>query len=288
MGRARADECFQRDPALVARWAPRIGQLLRWFCPVIEGEENLPARGPLLLVGNHSGGLYTPDAYALVHWWVTHRGPEEPLYFLGHDLLFVIPRFGAFVRGAGGLPASMRNARRALRRGASVLVYPGGDWEAFRPIWERGRVDFGGRTGVARLALELGVPVVPVVCHGSHDTTCVLSRGEGLAARLSLGRVRSKVFPLVAGLPWGVVPGFIPTVPLPAQLRLRFLPPLRWEAFEARAARDEDTVRRCYAELVETMQAALDELVRAHPWPLLDRWRGLARSRKIAATAAAT
>ena len=37
-----------------------------------------------------------------------------------------------------------------------MLVYPGGDYEVFRPSWESGQVDFGGRKGFIRLALKLG------------------------------------------------------------------------------------------------------------------------------------
>ena len=64
-----------------------------------------------------------------------------------------------------------------------MLVYPGGDYEVHRPSWERNRVDFGGRKGFIRLAIEQDVPIVPVVAIGGQETALFLSRGEHLAGR---------------------------------------------------------------------------------------------------------
>ena len=70
----------------------------------------------------------------------------------------------AFLRKYGTVAASPRQRRaRRSTSGAALLVYPGGDYEVHRPIWERNRVDFGGRKGFIRLALEQDVPIVPVV-----------------------------------------------------------------------------------------------------------------------------
>ena len=82
----------------------------------------------------------------------------------------------------------MENAKRALDSGAAVLVYPGGDYEVHRPSWERNRVDFGGRKGFIRLAIEQDVPIVPVVAVGGQETALFLSRGEHLAARARPGQ----------------------------------------------------------------------------------------------------
>ena len=60
-------------------------------------------------------------------------------------------------------------------------MYPGGDHEVFRPTWEQGKIDFGGRTGYVRLAQRLGVPIVPIVSVGSQETALFLTRGERLA-----------------------------------------------------------------------------------------------------------
>lgn len=267
MRQERTEPAFQQDPDFRREWHPFVHNLLKYFRPEVRGAEHVPASGPMLLVSNHGGGLFTPEVYVLVDWWFTDRGYEEPFYVLAHDILFTVPRFGPAMRRGGGLPASMTNAERALDRNAAVLVFPGGDHEAFRPWWHRGRVDLAGRTGFIRLAIRRGVPVVPIVCHGNHDTTLVLTRGERMARWLHLHRLRSEAFPLVVGLPWGVAPGFMPIVPLPARITVQILPPLDWAGLGPDAAEQEDVVMQCYEELTAKMQVTLDALMAERPLP---------------------
>src|SRR5205807_8222905 len=120
------------------------------------------------------------------------------------------------------------NAEQALTTGAALLVYPGGDYEVHRPSWERHKVDFGGRKGFIRLALEQDVPIVPVVAIGGQETALFLSRGEGLARLLRLDRMfRLKVLPISLALPWGLNVGDLLThIPLPAKITVETLPPI--------------------------------------------------------------
>ena len=53
-----------------------------------------------------------------------------------------------------------RHAKSAFMGG--VVVFPGGDYEVFRPWTERNQIEFGGRKGFIVLALSAGVPVVPI------------------------------------------------------------------------------------------------------------------------------
>jgi 1-acyl-sn-glycerol-3-phosphate acyltransferase len=147
-----------------------------------------------------------------------------------------------------------------------VLDYPGGDWEACRPWLDRNTVDFGGRTGFVRLALRTGVPIVPVVAHGSHDSVVVVSRGETIARALGLGAVRIKVFPILWG-PFGLTTVLTPPPPLPSSVTVEFLPAIRWDDLGPEAADDPDVVHACAEEVIDTMQAALSRLrsERAHP-----------------------
>ena len=81
-----------------------------------------------------------------------------------------------------------------------MLVYPGGDYEVHRPSWEAGKVDFGGRKGFIKLALEEDVPIVPIVSAGGQETALFLSRGERLAKLLRLDKLfRLKVLPISLG-----------------------------------------------------------------------------------------
>ena len=99
-----------------------------------------------------------------------------------------------------------------------MLVYPGGDYEVHRPSWEAGKVDFDGRKGFIKLALEEDVPIVPIVSAGGQETALFLSRGEGLARLLRLDKLfRLKVLPISIALPWilnvGDMLGHIPRRP---------------------------------------------------------------------------
>ncbi|MFN8642926.1 MAG: 1-acyl-sn-glycerol-3-phosphate acyltransferase [Candidatus Binatia bacterium] len=269
---------FQRDVAFLRRILPYMEILARYFDAEVAGLEHVPATGPVLLVGNHSGGVLTPDTTAFFAAWYRHFGLERALVGLAFDAAFGIPGFATLMRRIGEVPASRRNAARALADGRAVLVYPGGDHEVFRPWRERNRIDFAGRSGFIELALRQRVPVVPVVGHGGHDATLILTRGEWIGRWLGVERIRTRGFPLALQFPWGVSPVGLPGVPLPAKITVRVLRPMRWQSLPRRAADDPAVVRRCYAEITGAMQAALSEMAAANPYPVLRRLAGLLSS----------
>ena len=132
------------------------------------------------------------------------------------------------LRKYGTVAASHENARKALDSGSALLVYPGGDYEVHRPSWESGRVDFAGRKGFLRLAIERNVPIVPVVAIGGQETALFLSRGERLARALRLDRtLRLKVLPISLAVPWGLNVGdMLGHFPLPSKITMQVLDPI--------------------------------------------------------------
>jgi 1-acyl-sn-glycerol-3-phosphate acyltransferase len=264
-----------RDPAFIRGQMPRVERLLRYFAPDVRHAERVPASGPALVVGNHSGYVYFPDLWATALALVRRRGIDAPTFGLAYDLLFAVPGVESFLRRLGALPAGGRAAEAALSAGGAVLVYPGGDWEVCRPWAERNRVDFHGRKGFVRLALRTGVPVVPVVSHGSHHTVVVLSRGDRVARALGLDRVRVNVMPWLVGVPFGVAP-VLPPAPLPAKVTVEFLEPLDWSDAGAEGARDPALVQARYDQVIGLLQDGLDRLRNERPHPILSRL-GLSR-----------
>jgi 1-acyl-sn-glycerol-3-phosphate acyltransferase len=260
------DDAPRRDPDYIERRLGAIRAFTRYFSPETRGVTNIPAEGSALLVGNHNGLFYMPDTWVTALAIVERRGTEHPAYTLTYDLLFAVPAVGPFLRRIGAIPAASEEAEAALAQGSLVLDYPGGDWEACRPWLDRNTIDFGHRTGFVRLALRSGVPVVPVVAHGSHDSVVVISRGEAIARTIGLGVGRIKVFPILWG-PFGLTTVLTPPPPLPSSITVEFLPPIDWSALGPKAAEDPDVVDACAAEVVGAMQAALDRLrvERAHP-----------------------
>src|SRR5947209_1600873 len=169
----------ERDPDYIREQLPLLWLLASiWFRGEVRGLGNVPDDGPVLLVGNHSGGNMTPDTIVFSLAFNTYFGVERDFYQLAHNLVLSMPGL-AGLRKFGTVAASHENARKALRSGAALLVYPGGDLEVHRPSWQGNRVDFGGRKGFIELALDQDVPVVPAVSIGGHETALFLSRRRG-------------------------------------------------------------------------------------------------------------
>ena len=255
-----------RDPDYIREQLPLLWLLSSlWFRGEVRGLGNIPDEGPVLLVGNHSGGNMTPDTMVFTMAFSTYFGVERPFYQLAHNLALALPGL-AWLRRFGTVAASAENASRALSSGAVLLVYPGGDYEVHRPSWQSNRVDFGARKGFLRLALEENVPIVPVVAIGGQETALFLSRGERLARLLALDRLlRLKVLPISISLPWIVNIGDLGHIPLPAKITIETLP-----AIDLRADfGPEPDVDAVYDHLVGLMQDALDALAAERRFPVL-------------------
>jgi hypothetical protein len=136
-----------RDPDYIREQLPGLWLFASFYHRAqVRGLHNIPAEGPVLLVGNHSGGNVIVDTFVFTLAFNTYFGVERRFYQLAHNLVLLLPGL-ARLRRFGTVAASPENAETALRTGAVLLVYPGGDWETHRPSWQSGRIDFGGRTG---------------------------------------------------------------------------------------------------------------------------------------------
>lgn len=261
----------QRDPAFLRAVRPLLETYASYFRSEVRGFDRVPDHGPMLVVGNHSGGQLPPDIPILLSAWWRERGEDEPIFTLMHSFFMAIPGVGPLMARGGGLVADPANAEAVLRDGGILIDYPGGDHEVFRTWSDRNKIDFGGHMGVVRLALRTQVPIVPVVSVGAHETLVVLSRGEQLARRLGLDkRLRISVLPLAFGPPFGLVPPGIPTIPLPAKVTVELLDPIDWsDRHGPESAGDPDVVRECYDELVGTMQSAMDRLAAERRFPII-------------------
>ncbi len=237
-----------------------------WFRGEVRGMDRIPEKGPVLLVGNHSGGNITPDTVVFTLAFNTYFGVERPFYQLAHNLVLTSP-VGPYLRRFGTVAASHENARKALDAGAAVLVYPGGDWEVNRPTWEANRIDFHGRRGFVKLAVDAGVPIVPVVSVGGQETAIFLTHGERLAKALRLDKLlRLKTLPVNLSLPWIVNIGdFLGHLPLPAKITVQVMDPIDVRERYGRKP-DHD---RIYEDVTSTMQDQLTELAAERRLPVV-------------------
>jgi 1-acyl-sn-glycerol-3-phosphate acyltransferase len=252
----------QRDPDFIRERLP-LGWLIAtvWFRAEVRGLGNLPDEGPVLLVGNRSGGSLSPDTAVFTLAFATSFGVERAFYQL------VARPAPGWTRRFGAVSATPEHASAALRAGAAVLVYPGGEHEAYRPSWRGDRVDFGGETEFIRLALRENVPIVPVVAIGGQETALFLSHGEGLARLLRLDTLLAvRRLPISLSLPWGLNVGdLLGRLPLPAKITIETLP-----AIDLRAEfGEEPDLEGIYDRLIGSMQATLDALAAERRIPVL-------------------
>jgi 1-acyl-sn-glycerol-3-phosphate acyltransferase len=249
----------RRDPEHIRRTLPAMkayGEI--YHRAEVRGLDNIPAEGPVLLVGNHSGGTLIADTFVFSAAFYEHFGPAREFHQLAHDMVFRVPGARALVAPWGTVPANPENMKRALDRDAALLVYPGGDWETYRPSWESSKIDFAGRKGFARLALEYGVPIVPVVSIGGQETALFLGQGNRLARALRLDKTfRIKVLPPVIGPPIGTTVLDLPIrFPLPAKITVSVGQPIDLrEKLGSRAGADD-----AYELVTSNMQRTLTRL----------------------------
>lgn len=255
-----------RDPDYVREHLPLMWLIASlWFRGEVRGLGHVPDRGPVLLVGNRSGGNIPADTLLFTLAFSTYFGVERRFHQLAHHPVLALP-LARTLRPFGAIAASREHAARALAAGAAVLVYPGGDREAHRPFWERNRVDLAGRKGFVALALGRGVPIVPVVAIGGQETALFLGRGDRLARALRLDRLGIKAIPISIALPWIVNVGdLLGHLPLPSKLTIEVLAPIDLEE-ELGADPDLDEV---YDRLVSVMQDALDRLASERRLPVI-------------------
>jgi 1-acyl-sn-glycerol-3-phosphate acyltransferase len=151
------------------------------YRPTLDGLERLPTDRPFMLVSNHSAGMSIAEILSFIVLYLDKVGPDRPLAGFAHPFGFHVYPASALLRGVGAIPSTYDAARDTLAKGVPLLVFPGGDYETLRPVWQANRVDFGGRKGFLRLARELRVPIVPMGIQGSHYTAPVLWRGRALS-----------------------------------------------------------------------------------------------------------
>ncbi|MFM9033406.1 MAG: lysophospholipid acyltransferase family protein [Mycobacterium sp.] len=213
--------------------------------------------GPVLFVANHGfGGIVDLNVMA-VGAALEDLRVDRPVTFLTHQLAWTLG-VGPIVEHLGARPASRESAHEAFAAGHHVVVFPGGDIDAAKSFADRNRIVFGGRSGFARLAMDEGVPIVPIVTAGAGESLLVLTDGERLARALRLDKLlRVKALPVSLSVPWGLnvgAVGMLPYLPLPTKLHTRVL---------AATAAGPDEDADAYAERIQNlMQEALNELTR--------------------------
>ncbi len=265
------------EPTVISKWDPVLTRhvvdvmrpvVKRYFRSELRGLENVP-QGGCLVVANHSGGMMTPDWSVFAVDYYDTYGYDRPIYALAHDLLFTGPA-DRLLNSLGIIRATPENAAEALATDAVVLVFPGGDYEVYRPTKLESVIGFGGRTGYVRSAVDAGVPIVPMVFIGAQESQLYLSRGRWLSRALRLNKFerrvgRTDILPISFGFPFGLSVLLPMNMPLPTKIVGEVLPPIDITAEFG----DEPSIDRVDTHVRAVMQTALAGLARKRRLPIL-------------------
>ena len=144
------------------------------------GKENLPASGPILLVGNHFSFIDPVAVVRMSPWPVEFVGgadnPHAPLW---SRIIPFLWGYHKLYRGTGAHGA-LRSSERILKAGGVINIFPeGGNWAAvLRPP----------RPGTAYLAARTGAPILPVGFWGFTQVFPHLGRGRRARVTINIGR----------------------------------------------------------------------------------------------------
>jgi 1-acyl-sn-glycerol-3-phosphate acyltransferase len=260
----------ERDPKTIESLMPYWEWFYRYYFRVqTDGWHHIPLQGKVLFVGSHNGGMAAPDMFMMMYDWFQRFGTQRLIYGLMHPYAWkVSPIIAQQAEKIGAIPARPAMARAALRRGASVLVYPGGQYDMFRPYTQRNQIYFAQRKGFIKLALQEKVPIIPLISLGAHETLIVLGDFYALAKKLNQYglpwpyQLDPGVFPIYLGWPWGLAVGPLPNIPFPVQIHTRVCSPIVFDCYGSEAAKNRDYVNDCYYKVVTQMQQELDSLVK--------------------------
>ena len=215
----------------------------------VAGIEQLPSDGPVLLVANRSG-ILPYDGLMISHVVAESISERRRPRFLVADWLITLPFVQPYLARLGGVRACRENADRLLRTGRSVVAFPEGLKGAGKVFRQRYRLKRFGRGGVVRVAIEVGIPLVPVAVIGAEEAHPVLFKMETLARSVGVSFIPvTPTFPLLG--PLGLLP-------LPSKWSIRFGAPIETEHLGAKKARDELLVSRMTEELRSEIQSMVD------------------------------
>lgn len=248
---------FGLDEQSVRHARPVLDYLRRHYWRVdVAGIEELPSDRPVLMVANRSG-ILPYDGLMISHVVAESISEQRRPRFMVADWLITLPFVQPYLARLGGVRACRENADRLLRTGRSVVAFPEGLKGAGKVFRQRYQLKRFGRGGVVRVALEVGVPLVPVAVIGAEEAHPVLFKMETLARSVGVSFIPvTPTFPLLG--PLGLLP-------LPSKWSIRFGTPIETEQLGAEAAGDALLVSRMTEELRSEIQGMVDVDLHARP-----------------------
>lgn len=187
----------------------------RWWRVSVRGLGSVPAEGPAILVGNHSGAIPV-DAMMLTYALDREGDPDSPrrvARVLYDRFIDGIPALAEVYRRGGAVPARYDVADELLGRGELVVIFPEGIGGVAKLFEERYRLQRFS-TSAARLAWKHRVPVIPFGIVGAEEAYPLVAKSEEGGARLGA--------PYMPVTPFFPVLGPLGALPLPTKWSLAF------------------------------------------------------------------
>lgn len=233
-----------------------IAPLIDLTRPYVRGLEHLPADGRFLLVGNHT--QFVGGEVLLVPHFV-RRAIGVRVRPLADRRFGQRPGFGHDVMTAyGGVVGAPETARELMRHNETILVFPGGGREIAKFKGEEYHLNWRGRAGFARIAVENDYPIVPVGLVGGDDVYKSLVTRESPLGRLS--RSISTGLTGDADMAMPLMRGIGPTlIPRPQRMYLCFGEPI--ETTQPDGVSAEEWVASVRSTTKRSLETILAELL---------------------------
>ncbi len=174
-----------------------LGQILRpffrfFFCLKVDISEEIESK-PTLYISNHNIGALI-ESHSVLFLAEEKFKNEHHIYGFTHPSIFRVPIVKNYFEWLGAVPATYEVAKDVFKSGHSLLIFPGGNKQALRSIWDYKKNSFRDVHGWAKIALENQVDVVPITFSGSHFVNPVLFQSSLLSKLL--------IIPWFLGLKW--------------------------------------------------------------------------------------
>jgi 1-acyl-sn-glycerol-3-phosphate acyltransferase len=251
----------QLDPRVAARTLALLNPRKTYHRASINGAERISRSGAAVIVSNH--GRLTFDSFILIRLILRTR--RRLAHLMADHLWFRSPLLARVFSSVGAADGTRENASHVLGQGELVLTYPGGVREITGGRFGCEHIDWEGRRGFARVAIEAGVPVIPVVGIGVNSGLVFVSSGRLLGKMLFQGilRLGPRYEEYRNPLAIGIIPVPLPlalAVCLPLPCRLAYFvgepldPPLRLRGETAREHEE-----RFAQQVIDSMRELIDK-----------------------------
>ena len=225
--------------SLIYRVLPRLVMeiMRKYFRLQIEGLENIPSKGPVIIAPNHSG--YSGFDALLISYIIAKETKRIPLV-LTHQFWFLTKTTSIPAQKLGFIEATFENGLKLLKKKQLIILFPEGEQGNFKPTTSMYRLQEFKR-GFIRMALKTQGAIVPTLVLGAEET------------HINLSQLKFTKF--LKGL---VIPLPLNIIPLPAKWKIKFLPAIQFP-FDSDAVEDQELVHELAHDLQEQMQKAILE-----------------------------